>query len=395
MVAALAEAGGAHTLDDFAATASDVGTDPVSGSYRGTDLLEHPPNGQGATAILLANILSQFDLAAMDPWGAERAHLEAEATKLAYDARNRFLADARPHDPGLAHMLSARDGRAAGRADRPAARPARRRIAPREAVHRDTVYITVVDRDRMAVSLIYSIFHAFGSGIASARFGILFHNRGAGFTLERGHPNEIGPRQAADAHDHPGDAAHAGQVGMPFGVMGGAVPGRRATRASSATSSISGMDPQAAIDAPRLLLRKTGEVQGRARLSRGGARRAGRARPHRRRARSADRRRAGDPHRRRAADAGRRLRPAQGRLRTGLLGRVGRGSSGCAKIARSRPERPTVGPCGRTRRGRRRRFGGASTARPLPRLLGGVFRARFRQIARRCATTAGAAVRWR
>ena len=59
-----------------------------------------------------------------------------------------------------------------------------------EAVHRETIYLTVVDRDRMAVSLIYSVYHSFGSGLASSRFGINFQNRGAGFTLTEGHPNE-------------------------------------------------------------------------------------------------------------------------------------------------------------------------------------------------------------
>jgi gamma-glutamyltranspeptidase len=68
-------------------------TDPISAEYHGIELWEHPPNGQGATAILLANILAQFDIAAMDPNGAKRMHIQAEATRLAYDARNRFIAD--------------------------------------------------------------------------------------------------------------------------------------------------------------------------------------------------------------------------------------------------------------------------------------------------------------
>ena len=82
---------------------------PISGTYKGIELCEHPPNGQGATAILMLNILSHFDLPALDPFGAERAHLEAEAAKLAYDARNRFLADA-DHMTRLDHMLVPRNG---------------------------------------------------------------------------------------------------------------------------------------------------------------------------------------------------------------------------------------------------------------------------------------------
>ena len=92
MVASLRALGGVHTLEDFAATEA-TWVEPISGGYRGHELVELPPNGQGATAILMAKILGHFDLAGLDPLGAARAHLEAEAAKLAYDARNRFIAD--------------------------------------------------------------------------------------------------------------------------------------------------------------------------------------------------------------------------------------------------------------------------------------------------------------
>lgn len=94
----------ACTLEDFAGAESSY-TEPVGGDYKGTDLVEHPPNGQGATAILMLNILAQFDLASMEPFGAVRAHIEAEAAKLAYDARNRFIADP-DQTARLDHMLS-------------------------------------------------------------------------------------------------------------------------------------------------------------------------------------------------------------------------------------------------------------------------------------------------
>ncbi|MEO0372772.1 MAG: gamma-glutamyltransferase, partial [Pseudomonadota bacterium] len=92
MLAALTAMGGVHTAEDFAAT-EGTPTDPVGGIYKGMELLEHPPNGQGATAILMLNMLKHFDLASMDPMGAVRAHIEAEVTKIAYDARNRIIAD--------------------------------------------------------------------------------------------------------------------------------------------------------------------------------------------------------------------------------------------------------------------------------------------------------------
>lgn len=247
MIASLKALGGSHTLDDLAATACDY-TTPVSGPYQGIELVEHPPNGQGATAILLLNILKHFDLTSMDPFGGERAHIEAEATKLAYDARNRFIADPE-HTTRLAHMLAPETAtKLAALIDRRKAMPAAAPLT--EAVHRDTIYITVVDRDRMAVSLIYSIFWGFGSGLASSKFGINFQNRGAGFTLTEGHPNEAAGGKRPMHTIIPGMIRQGGRVTMPFGVMGGAYqPCGHARFVSNLTDY--GMDLQEAIDAPR------------------------------------------------------------------------------------------------------------------------------------------------
>ena len=247
MIAALTQQGGVHTAEDFAATQATA-TDPVSGHYKGVDLLEHPPNGQGATAILMLNILKHFDIAAMDPFGAERAHIEAEAAKLAYDARNRFIADPE-HMSRLDHMLAPETAaRLAALIDPKRAMPAPREVS--EAVHKDTIYITVVDKDRMAVSLIYSIFHGFGSGIASEKFGILLQNRGAGFCLEPGHANELAGGKRPMHTIIPAMLAENGRVTMPFGVMGGAYQPNGHARFVSNLRDF-GMEPQAAMDAPR------------------------------------------------------------------------------------------------------------------------------------------------
>ncbi|WP_179378377.1 gamma-glutamyltransferase family protein [Jannaschia marina] len=247
MVRSLRAMGGVHTAEDFAAVRSDW-TDPIASPYKGIELVEHPPNGQGATAILMNNILARFDIPAMDPVGARRAHIEAEAAKLAYDARNRLLADP-DHTARLDHMLAPET--AARLADLINPKRAMAAAAPlTEAVHKDTIYITVVDRDRLAVSLIYSIFHSFGSGIASDRFGILMQNRGAGFTLERWHPNEMGPGKRPMHTIIPGILREAGRVTMPFGVMGGAYQPNGHHRFLSNMVDF-GMDAQTAIDAPR------------------------------------------------------------------------------------------------------------------------------------------------
>ena len=247
MVQALRAAGGSHTLDDFAATRCTY-HDPVSCSYGGFELVEHPPNGQGATALLMANILSHFDLGALDPYGAERAHLEAEAAKLAYDARNRFLADP-SHTQRLAHMLAPETAQALAALISPHKIIADARAASANT-HRETVYLTVVDENRMAVSLIYSIYHGFGSGIASKRYGILFQNRGAGFTLEPGHPNEAAGAKRPMHTIIPAMLREKGRVIMPYGVMGGAYQPTGHMRILSNLADFS-MAPQAAIDGPR------------------------------------------------------------------------------------------------------------------------------------------------
>lgn len=247
LIASLQAMGGTHTLEDLAATEARWGA-PVAGSYKGTELVEHPPNGQGATAILMANILSHFDLPTLDPFGAARAHLEAEVAKLAYDARNRFIADPR-RTTRLDHMLAPDTARRlAALIDPKHAMPAAAPLA--EAVHKDTIYITVVDRDLMSVSLIYSVFHSFGSGLASEKFGILFQNRGAGFTLQPGHPNEAGGGKRPMHTIIPAMLREKGKVTMPFGVMGGAYQPNGHARVLTNIVDY-GLDLQTALDAPR------------------------------------------------------------------------------------------------------------------------------------------------
>ena len=247
MVATLKAAGGQHSLEDFAAARCDE-TQPVSGHYKDLEVVEHPPNTHGATALLMLNILAQFDLTAMDPFGTERTHIEAEATKLAYDARNRIIADA-DYTTRLDHMLDMGLARKLAALIHPK-KPLASAAPLAEAVHKETIYITVVDRDGMSVSLIYSIFKDFGSGIASDKFGILLHNRGGGFTLEEGHPNELKGGKRPMHTIIPAMLKKKGEVIMPFGVMGGAYQPTGHARVVTNIADY-GMDPQAAIDAPR------------------------------------------------------------------------------------------------------------------------------------------------
>lgn len=248
MVASLRAEGGVHSLEDFAATAADW-VEPVRGAYRGVELMELPPNGQGVTAILMAGILARLDLAGLDPFGAARTHLEAEAARLAHDARDRFVADPTRVAVRTGHLLAPATAAAlAALID-----PARAMEAPgprAEAVHRETVYLCVVDRDRMAVSLIYSTFHGFGSGLASERFGINFQNRGAGFSLVPGHPNEAAGGRRPMHTIIPAMLLRDGEVEMPFGVMGGDYQPTGHVRVMTNMVDF-GMHAQAAIDGPR------------------------------------------------------------------------------------------------------------------------------------------------
>ncbi len=247
MLGTLGSIGGMHTAGDFATTEATWGT-PIIGDYGGHEVLEHRPNGQGITALLLLNILKNFDLKSFGHGSAKRLHIFAEATKLAYDARNRFLSDP-DHMTRLDHFLSN------DTAERLAAliEPTKAMASPTalsEDVHKDTVLITVVDRDGMAVSLIYSIFASFGSGIASSKFGILFHNRGSGFNLTPGHPNEVGPGKRPMHTIIPAMRKTNGIVDMAFGVMGGQYQATGHARVLTNLIDF-GMDPQEAIDAPR------------------------------------------------------------------------------------------------------------------------------------------------
>jgi len=248
MVEHLQGLGGLHTLEDFAATAGEY-VSPISTTYRGHTVYECPPNGQGIIALLILNILARFDIGG-DPLGADNLHREIEATRLAYAARDRFLGDPRMAGIAADHLLSD------ALADDFAARIDLGRVidpiaVPDAAEHKDTVYITVVDAERNAVSFINSIFTAYGSGLMSPRTGVLFHNRGQSFSLKKEHPNEIAPGKRPMHTIIPGMVAREGRVVMPFGVMGGQYQAMGHAHFLSKVLDF-GLDLQSAMDLPRL-----------------------------------------------------------------------------------------------------------------------------------------------
>jgi gamma-glutamyltranspeptidase/glutathione hydrolase len=248
MVDYLRSEGGLHTLDDFTAAAGEF-VAPIKTRYRGLEVYECPPNGQGVITLLMLNLLEGFDLGALEPNGAARLHLEAEATRLAFRDRNACLADPAAAEVPVGRLL-----------DKDYASSLRRLIDPDRALaalpppllpeHRDTVYLTVVDRDRNVVSFINSVFDSFGSGLVCPETGVLFHDRGKSFSLDPQHPNVIAPGKRPMHTIIPALACEDGRPTIAFGVMGGHYQPVGQTHVLTNVVDF-GLDPQAAIDAPR------------------------------------------------------------------------------------------------------------------------------------------------
>ena len=247
IVATLRGAGGLHTVDDFAAHATEV-TTPIKTGYRGHEIWQCPPNGPGVTMLLMLNILSGFDLKKYGPLSVERLHLEAEATRFAYQAREANLGDPRFVRIDTDRLLSsefAQEIRAKIRLDRTAELP-----VVRPPAHPSTAYTVVVDRDRNVCSFINSIAYAFGSAVVSKETGVLLQNRGAGFRVQHGHPNCIAPGKRPLHTIIPSLMTRGGRAVMGFGVMGGQY--QPVGQVHVATNILDhGMDVQEAIDLPR------------------------------------------------------------------------------------------------------------------------------------------------
>ena len=218
---------------------------PISQSYRGNELHEIPPNGQGLAAQIALGILNHRELGSLD--SGESVHLQIEAMKIAVRAANEHFADPRAMFVGPEELLEpgSLEKVAAGIGEKASSLP-----PVKLPYGEDTVYLTATDRSGMMVSFIQSNFMAFGSGIVIPGTGISMQNRGSGFVLDPSHPNVVDGNKRPYHTIIPGFLTEAGKPKMSFGVMGGYMQHQGHLQMVSRVVDYN-QNPQAASDAPR------------------------------------------------------------------------------------------------------------------------------------------------
>ena len=242
-------AGSPLTADDLARHQAEW-VEPVRAPYRGGEAASFPPPTQGFAALAILALLEGFDIGSLDE--TDYVHVVVEATKIAFEDRDRYLAD-----PTVASVPVARCLDPARLAER------RRRISRRAAMPTagsastgDTIAIVTADGHGNAVSLIQSLYWEFGSGVIAGDTGILLQNRGAFFSLDPGHVNRLAPRKQTAHTLIPSMYLVDGRPRLVYGTMGG--EGQPQTQAALVTRIVDrGLAPQAAVEAPRWLFGRT------------------------------------------------------------------------------------------------------------------------------------------
>ncbi|PZR95794.1 MAG: gamma-glutamyltransferase [Candidatus Chloroheliales bacterium] len=242
--------GGLLTLHDLEAHQSDW-VDPISTTYRGYTIFEMPPNTQGLMTLMELNIVSGFDMAALGAGSVQALHYQVEAKKLAFADRG-LIGDPAFVSVPVARMLSS-DYAAARRAE---INPQRANNAVQRGISAggDTIFLCVADSKGNRVSLIQSLYFAFGAGFMAGNTGIVMHNRGAYFQLDPTSANALAPGKRPFHTLIPAMAYKVGE-GHPsylFGTRG--ADGQPQTQLQVVNNLLDwGMDVQAAVSAPRWL----------------------------------------------------------------------------------------------------------------------------------------------
>ena len=238
-----ARTGGLLTAADLAKHTS-TWVDPICVSYRGHEVWEIPPNGQGLAALLALNILEGYDLAGAPL--ADRLHWQVEAIKLGFADVHACVADPEVAPAPLTALLDkAYAAQRRALIGSTAASP-----SPGTPVRGDTVYLCTADADGMMVSLIQSNYMGFGSHVVVPGTGFTLQNRGAGFVLDPAHPNVVAPGKRPFHTIIPGFLSRGGEPVGPFGVMGGHMQPQGHVQVVVSTVD-DGLDPQAALAQPR------------------------------------------------------------------------------------------------------------------------------------------------
>ena len=219
IVAKSEELGGVMTLQDLA-DHEPTWVDPVSASYRGWDVWEIPPNGQGIAALQILNLLEHFDIGSLEPNSPEHIHLIVEAKKLAFEDRAQYYADPDFADVPVEWLISKEY--AAERVKLIDPRQARTRVTHGDpSLDSDTIYLTAADGEGNMISLIQSNYNAFGSAICPDGTGFPIQNRGQAFSLDPGHRNRLEPHKRPFHTIIPAFVTREGRPVLAFGVMGG------------------------------------------------------------------------------------------------------------------------------------------------------------------------------
>ena len=219
IVNSLNEIGGFHSLEDFNKQ-NTIFSESLSNSYRNNRIHQCPPNGPGITVLIMMAILEKFNFKNINPLSTERFHLQAEATKIAYEQREEYIGDPNFNNFNFKKLLESENINFLSNKismDK-IYKPKNHSIT----AHPSTIYLTVVDKDQNVVSFINSICFAFGSGITTNKTGILLQNRGVNFRIQRNHPNMI------EGHKRPLHTIIPGLITdekdnaiLSYGVMGG------------------------------------------------------------------------------------------------------------------------------------------------------------------------------
>ncbi|MBY6092644.1 gamma-glutamyltransferase family protein [Maritimibacter alkaliphilus] len=229
---------------------------PISQGYKGYEMHEIPPSGQGLTALIALGLLERFNLEEAPRNSATRMHLQIEAMRAAFADAHAYIADPAHMPVSASDLLD------------PAYLDARARLidpakagtyAPGQPPRGGTTYLCTADKEGRMVSLIQSNFKHFGSGVVVPGTGIAMHNRGWGFVLEEGHPNDVGPAKRPYHTIIPGFLTKGGKPVMAFGVMGGLMQPQGHVQVALRTI-LDGENPQTALDAPRFRIGDDGRL---------------------------------------------------------------------------------------------------------------------------------------